>query len=131
MKSQNSKNRTRNLSTLKQLKTQLTKLQGETDGLNIDINLKKQELNNKNQMITNLLLKIKKLENPTKPQVSEHALLRYIERVLKIDINEIKNEILNKDVIDMVDKLGGNGKYPAKNFKVVMKNNTVVTITNK
>ena len=122
-------NRTKNSSTLKQLKTQLTKKQGELDGIKIDMVTRQKEYESKKRIIDELQIKITRLEKPTKPEVSEHAILRYVERVLNVDIEHIKKEILSEEVLDMVTELGGNGGYPNKiGYKVVMKDNVVVTI---
>ena len=37
------------------------------------------------------------------PMVSEHAIIRYLERVKGIDINEIKNEVLTDNVKTMME----------------------------
>jgi septation ring formation regulator EzrA len=62
-------------------------------------------------------------------KVSEHAIIRYLERKGGLDISMIESQILSEEVRCLVSKLGGNGTYPNKDFKVVMKNHTVVTIT--
>ncbi len=65
------------------------------------------------------------------PIVSEHAILRYVERVLKINLKSIENEILseeNKRIIDQVSSC----KIPFKsNTFLIVKNKTVVTIMDK
>jgi len=61
--------------------------------------------------------------------ISEHALLRYFERVKGFDLKEIKCEILSDPVVALVDKLGPSGSFPNSNgYRVVIKNNVVVTI---
>lgn len=74
---------------------------------------------------------IEKIEEMKKGdlKVSEHAILRYIERVLGIDLKEIEKNILNC-VPDSQEVLG-NGTYPCGEYKVVVKENTVVTIINE
>lgn len=60
--------------------------------------------------------------------VSEHAILRYLERVMKIDMTEIKRKILNNDTIKHIDALGA-GKFPHEDgFRLVVKDRVVVTI---
>ena len=69
-----------------------------------------------------------KLENKETLKVSEHAILRYLERVKVYNIEEIEKIILSDSVKGLVEKLGGNGTYPNEGFSVVMKNHTVTTI---
>lgn len=63
------------------------------------------------------------------PSVSEHALLRYIERVYGIDLKQVENQILtepNKRAIKTII----NGKLPLGcGFKAIIKNMNVVSIT--
>jgi len=54
--------------------------------------------------------------------------MRYFERVKGFNIIDIEKEILTDEVLDLVDKLGGTGGYPNKDFKVLMKNFTVTTV---
>lgn len=65
----------------------------------------------------------------SEPKVSDHAMLRYFERVLGFDLRQIEAEILCEELKKMTDTLGKSGKFPVKDFKVVMKNNTITTIT--
>lgn len=59
--------------------------------------------------------------------VSEHAMLRYIERVIGISMDDLKARIVSPQLQKQVDQLG-DGKYPADGCRVVVKNNTIVTI---
>ena len=61
--------------------------------------------------------------------VSDHAMLRYLERVLEIDLKQIEGYILSENIKNMVSKLGTSGKFPYENgFQVVIKKNIVTTI---
>jgi|TARA_Y100000310_G_scaffold342760_1_gene447304 hypothetical protein len=112
------------------LKSLLRKLEGDAETLKVSYINKQKEYGAKNDAVNDLKLKISRLESDNNIRVSEHAMLRYLERVKRIDISEVEKEILTDSVIDMVDKLGGNGTYPNNTFKVVMKNHTVITIIN-
>lgn len=63
-------------------------------------------------------------------RLSEHAILRYFERVVGIDTDAIKPLIFTEDMMELIETLGGEkGKYPHKDgFMVVIKDNVVVTI---
>lgn len=72
----------------------------------------------------------KKLEKITaKLTISEHAIIRYIERVIGINIDEITNKILTPEIEAMYNNLGS-GKFPIEGGKarVVIKNNVIVTV---
>lgn len=60
--------------------------------------------------------------------VSDHAILRYLERVLGIDVWAVKNQILNLNGRVTTGELG-DGKYPVGNgHHAVVKNDVVVTV---
>jgi len=61
------------------------------------------------------------------PVVSEHALLRAIERKLNINLDEVKKEILTDTVKEQI-KIIGNGKIPQGEYTLIIKNNVVVSI---
>jgi hypothetical protein len=65
----------------------------------------------------------------TTPMVSEHAVLRYLEHVLGMDIDIIRLEILSPDVLDRIKNIG-DGRYPVSNNRgiAIVKNNVVVSI---
>jgi predicted nucleic acid-binding Zn-ribbon protein len=77
--------------------------------------------------LRNLQFKIHKIV-PASLEVSDHAIIRYLERTKGIDIGVIKQEILSNELRNYVDTLGPNGQYPIGNSKYVVKNSVVVTI---
>lgn len=83
------------------------------------------------QDVKDLENKIGSLSNSKEPIVSEHAILRYLERIGGLDLEEIKNKILTTEIKNIISTLGGNGTYPNEGFKVIMKDNIVTTITVK
>lgn len=62
------------------------------------------------------------------PVVTEHAMLRYLERVKGVDLAEIEAEILNKDTLKLIEKFGHTGVYSVNGCKIKLVNNAVVTI---
>jgi len=72
--------------------------------------------------------------NPT-VVVSEHAILRYFERVLGYDLEEIKMQIVPQQSQQQIAHFGG-GTFPVNGhpdsghppFKIRVRNNTVVTV---
>ncbi len=117
--------------TIKEMTTHLKRHESEVEVIKMEIDNKLKELDLKKGIIADIKNKIKNYEASAKlnPKVSEHALLRYLERVKGIDIKTCEQEILNKKVLEMIETLGGNGSFPNENFKLVMKDNVVVTIT--
>mgnify|MGYP006885815035 CR=1 FL=1 len=71
---------------------------------------------------------IANLKRDKKLIVTEHALLRYCERVLGINLKEVEAEILSPEIIELVEKLGGTGQYPNRDFKVVIKDFVITTV---
>lgn len=63
------------------------------------------------------------------PIVSEHALLRYLERVYHINLDDIRAAILSPSTIKAI-RVMGNGKIPLPTGgRAVIKDNIVVSIT--
>ena len=84
-----------------------------------------------NQMVNSekqLKDKIEALQKPKELRVTEHAILRYLERVNKIDLKEIEKAILTPELIEMTEVLGKNGKFPINNFSIVIRDGSVVTV---
>jgi hypothetical protein len=63
----------------------------------------------------------------TTVSVTDHAVLRYIERVLGYDIEEIKKKILPEEIIPAIKQLT-NCDYPLDGFKIIVRSNKVVTV---
>ena len=61
------------------------------------------------------------------PVVSEHALLRYFERVLEYDLDVIRNGLLSKDVKDLIKQMKS-GRFPVGGAFLVVRNGVVTTI---
>lgn len=115
---------------LKQFQSQLNKLEVEVESIKSEISLKNKEMNLKQKSIQELREKIQTLGKKKTPIISEHALLRYLERVQGIDLTAITSEILTPSLLELIDRLGTSGQYPVKEkgFSVKLKNNVVVTI---
>ncbi len=68
------------------------------------------------------------LNNDNSVKISEHAIIRYMERVKGLNISDIEKQILTDEVLSLIDKLGGSGKYPVNNFQIVVKDYTITTV---
>jgi predicted nuclease with TOPRIM domain len=61
--------------------------------------------------------------------ITEHAILRYIERILKVDINDVKSNILTDEVKKQIEFLNGTrGKIHNNGSILVIENNKIITV---
>lgn len=76
----------------------------------------------------NLKAQLAKLtEKPKEIIVTEHAILRYIERVYGIDLEEIRTRMLGGSVVQLIDQFGS-GKIPCEGGRLIVKDRTVITV---
>ncbi|WP_300408629.1 hypothetical protein [Lagierella sp.] len=115
------------LKKLKEMKAQeeaeLQALKLQERNIRHDISVKRLNINSLNQRIE----KIYRLnENAA---VSDHAIVRYFERVLGVDLEEVSEKILPPEMEESVETLGS-GHFPINEgeFKIVVKNGVVVTV---
>ena len=114
---------------LKKLNTLQVKLQSEIEAIKIEREILNNKLQNAERNLGKIREEIKKLKEGNKIIVSEHAMLRYIERVLGIDLKEIERRILTDEVKEQY-KIVGNGRFPINDeFRALISDNVVVTIT--
>lgn len=60
--------------------------------------------------------------------VSDHAVVRYLERVMGMSIDSIKKKIVTEKVNELINKLG-NGVFPVDDvFKITVNNKVVTTV---
>ncbi len=119
---------------LKGLTSQLTKLESEKSTILTDVNFKQKELGRYKSRISDLRVKINNINARAQKQgdlvISEHAIIRYIQNVLGIDIETI-NEKIKVDVLKSYKNMG-DGLYPLEDgCKARIKNGNVVTIIEK
>lgn len=113
---------------------QLKQLQTRKAKLEVDIKeLKKDISDSQQRCITagNQLMKVNEEISSLQVKdvvVTEHAIIRYLERVMGLDLDQLKSEILSDSLKHQV-KAMGNGKYPIGNgVKIVVKDNAVVSV---
>ncbi len=58
--------------------------------------------------------------------VTDHALVRYMERVMDIDTEELRKELIA--AVKEYHSTYGDGVFPYKGYEVVVKNNSIITI---
>jgi len=113
----------------KGLKKRKTKLEAEVSEKRDVMSQANREYSLSDKELKRVTTRIKDFEQSIKDMtVTDHAMVRYFERVLGIDIEEVKKQILTENVVTMARSLG-NGKYPIENgCRVIVQNNSVVTI---
>ena len=114
---------------IKQLESIKNDLTGKLQGLKTQKSNLDKEISLTFENINNIVKKIEKLKVSSNLIISEHAIIRYIERVLNIDIEDITNKILTEEVKKQSEVLG-NGTYSVNEgeFRVVIKDGVVVTV---
>ena len=114
---------------LKKLNTLQVKLQSEIEAIKIEREILNNKLQSAERNLGKIQEEIKKLKEGNKIIVSEHAMLRYIERVVGINLKEIEKRILTDEVKEQY-KIVGNGRFPINDeFRALIRDNVVVTIT--
>lgn len=92
---------------IKKLQTLKNNLVGEVEALYAHQQEIKHTIATKKTSIQILSTKIDKLMLQNKKlTVSEHAIIRYVERVLGINIEDIENKILNQTTCHLVEEIG-------------------------
>lgn len=112
----------------KKLESELNELGKEVDDLSLEVKSSSAKLEDKSSQLSELKDKLRCLKKAERIKITDHALLRYIERMLGIDVDKIRNEIINDKTRYQVYILG-DGKYPVdNNHFAVIKNNTLITV---
>lgn len=106
------------------LEAQLENLRDCKGQVGKEISLVSSKLNSVNQ-------RIQALKGRSDLIVSEHAMLRYLERVEQLDVAILNRIIAEDEELQSVVKTLGNGIFPVKGrgFKLVIQDNVVETIT--
>lgn len=120
----------KNREAIKKFETMKNEICGKIAALKEQKKLVEKEISVLEDSLKSLEQKIEKIQN-SDLIVSEHAIIRYIERVIGINIEEIVEKIATEKMKKMVECCG-NGLYPSENgdFKLKINNNVVVTILN-
>lgn len=105
-------------SQLEQTKANLTKVNYEVEKVYLE-----EERNKQPHKVINP----NKLPRPKKTVVTDHALVRFFERVLGYNISEVSSWLFPPELQRIV-AIHGDGVYQSTKHKIVVKNNTIVTI---
>lgn len=98
----------------------------------------KGEIGEKQKLLSKHDVSIKNIEDQIKKAlvlnvnksivITDHAVLRYVERVLCVNIDDIKNTIITEESEALIRSFNGNGGFPISNKIGVVKNYKVITI---
>ncbi len=120
-----------NSSRIKAIQVQIAKIEEDIKRYNNDISDIQMNISTKAQQIKNYKAELAKLQTASSDIIiSEHAIVRYIERVLKIDMEKLHKEIISDEFKKSVTKLG-NGTYTHNNHFIKVVDNVIVTVTAK
>jgi hypothetical protein len=114
----------------RQLRSQLAKAKADVTTLESRMTALGADLKAKRITVAKLEAELSKLDHSAAPRVSDHAVVRYIERVEGVDIVAIRKAILHPKIMEMVATLGGSGSFPHPDGYVIkMADGVVVTVT--
>ena len=111
----------------KSLKIRLSKLKIERGGVISAIEEMQKESKQKQKLINSLQTELNDIANPRDIIISEHAVLRYLERVEGMNMEELYEKILPASKKETLIALG-NCKFKQPTHNLIIKNGTVVTI---
>ena len=112
-------------SNLKALQVKKTKLEKELEDLEKEKNEICKGINEKKKQLSNVNSDIKQLKSNV--VITEHILVRYLERIKGINMKEIQKEILDESLKKQIMTLGS-GKFYKNGFKLIVKNYSIVTV---
>lgn len=113
---------------LKGLQTQLAQATAKRELLQQEVFNTQKEVHTLTTRIKSLNNRIKQLkENEHEPVVSEHAILRYLERVKGVDLDALKHEIMDDKTVENI-KFLKSGKIKRAEYDMVIQDNVVVSI---
>lgn len=111
---------------LKHLQVRQAQLSAEVEQLTKTMRELQKQLSEKSTALNFVKKEIREITE-MKPVVSEHAMLRYCERILNIDLKKIEQELLSERNIEIIELLRS-GKIPIGSCNLVVKNKVIVTI---
>ncbi|WP_156298874.1 hypothetical protein [Streptobacillus canis] len=114
---------------LKKLITEEKKLREELELLKNEQRILSREISRYIQMIKEKKECLKKLKEKNSLKISDGAILTYLEKIIKLNLSEIKSNILNEKVRNWIN-VTGDGLYPLENsnHKLLVKNNKIITV---
>jgi len=120
---------------LKKLSTELRLLKNHEDNLISKRKVLQNNINNNVNECKTIKINIKEKQQEIKRLskgkntiVSEHAILRYLERVCDLDIENIKGLIINDDFKKLNLLIKGDGIIKKDGVEYILKDNVIITV---
>lgn len=113
-----------------ELRKELDEYENEIEGFKRNMSEMHRKMTDQMKKVEQIQAELVLLEKQTvKITITDHAIVRYLERVEGLNRKQIEQKILRPEILCMVNKLGGSGTYPGNDgFSVCMKNGVVKTI---
>lgn len=70
----------------------------------------------------------KKYRPPTPPVITDHALVRYMERVMQIDVERLRNELLSGGRAELIRTMGTGQLHTPEGATLLIIDNKVVSV---
>lgn len=112
---------------LKQLQSMLAKKQAEHSAAKAESISAQRRVSALEREVLSLQSKIDSISSKKEVVISEHALLRYFERVLGYDLDAIRRGLLTDDVVTLINEFKS-GKIPAAGCRLIVQDRTVVSL---
>ncbi|MDD2358308.1 MAG: hypothetical protein PHX13_10400 [Thiovulaceae bacterium] len=113
---------------IKNTQVLISKIETELQYLASQMHLVQENISVKNKQLQSYKEQLMKLQTSSKELiVSEHATLRYLERVYKLDLEKLHREIVPASLKKQISSLG-NGTYTSEGFRIRVVDNMVVTV---
>lgn len=113
---------------LKGLQSQLARAQADASALKTEMAAVQRKHHQANQAVQSLERRIQELQaTAVEPIVSEHAILRWLERVEGIDLDAIRAKILSGPTKELI-AFSKNGLIKKGGVQLVVRNSVVVTV---
>jgi len=109
----------------KALSTRKSKLEAKKSSMIIELNRQKKSISDIDASIDEINERIKCVN--IEPSVSEHAVLRYLERIKQIDINKVEPIILDEKTKQTIETIGS-GRIPREDCTLIIKDKRVITL---
>jgi uncharacterized coiled-coil DUF342 family protein len=112
------------------LRKELDEYENEIEGYKRNMSEMHRKMTDQMKKVEQIQAELVVLEKQSvKITITDHAILRYLERVEGVNRKEIEQRILRPEILCLINKLGGSGTYPGTvGFSVCMKNGVVKTI---
>lgn len=113
-------------------KNRVDKLRGELRRLNDRLAANQRDCQQLTEDRDKISDRLKQTEN-NEVRWTDHGIVRYLERVKKtpIDTEALLAEVVTDELQDLIDKLGGNGRFPCGKYSIILRDHHIVTIVTK